>query len=88
MTAETESPLKRLIEAGNDLIAEGLAACKRDNPTAGAAVMAHAAAGAVPRLTIETHPEKTTVAFHLVHDEGDPLYVFRFDLKRVPDAKH
>ena len=88
MTAEIESPLKRLIEAGNDLIEQGLAACKRDNPTAGAAVMAHVAAGAVPRLTIETHPEQTTVAFHLVHDEGEPLYVFRFDLKRVPGERH
>ena len=87
-TNENESPLKRLVEAGNDLIAQGLQLTERDNPVEHAKAMAFARAGAAHRLTIETRAEKATIAFDLVGADGGLVSLFRFDLKHVTNARH
>ncbi len=88
MTAETASPMARLLAAANDLIAEGLASCKRDNPTATATVMAHVASGAFPRIIIDTHPDITTVDFVLWGQDGEQLRVFQYRANPVDPLRH
>lgn len=89
MTAETASPLARLLEAGNDLIADALQSCERDNPDAHKDAMQFAKAGAIPRIIIETCDDLTTVDLLLIARDGsDFVRVFEYRAKRVPSARH
>ena len=81
-------PLKRLLAAGNDLIAEGMAACKRDNPAKHAKALEFAAAGAFPRIIIDTHPGLTTVDFVLWGQDGELQRIFQYRVESVNPVLH
>jgi len=88
VTENTDSPLKRLIEAGNDLIAEGMAALKHDNPDGHAAALAFDKPGTLHRLFIDSLGDETTIDFVLYDKDGEMLRVLQFCAKRINPLRH
>lgn len=88
-TNENESPLKRLLDAGNDLIAEGMANCHRDDPQRTAAAIEAERAGAFPRLIVDTMAHGlTTVDLVLCQPDGEILRLFQFRAQRKRETGH
>jgi len=89
MTSETKSPLTRLLAAANDLIAAGMANCRRDNPERTAEAIEAERAGAFPRMIIDTMAHGlTTVDLVLCKPDGEMLRLFQFRAQRVSPDTH
>ena len=84
MNEKQSSPLTRLIEASNELIADTMPLVARDNPKGHAAAMLFLEAGAVPNLIIESRSDVIIVGLSLIdEDNGDLVKVFEQRAARV-----
>lgn len=70
-----------LLHCCNTVIADALAQIEKDSPDKHKAVLQFAEAGAIPRLTIETHSDLTTVGLALV-GANETVAVFEYRSKR------
>lgn len=61
---ETEL-IAALLDAANLLIAIGMERIGRESPERHKAIIEVSAAGAIPKLIIETHPDLTTINLHI-----------------------
>lgn len=84
----TTSPTSRLIEAANELIAEGLQQIGQDDPGKHKALIEYAAAGAIPRLLIESLPGLVVVSLTVTGADGESIRAFEYRVKRVNPLRH
>lgn len=85
--SDQNQPINLLLDAAQSLIAEGMGRIRLESPEEHAAIIEFAQAGAIPRMTIETHPTMTTVSLTLNRDGGG-VHVFKFCLERAQSLLH
>lgn len=71
-----------VLDACNALITDALTQIASDDPAKHSAVLEFAKAGGIPRLTIETRPDLTTIGLTLI-GEDDSVRIFEYRTKRV-----
>lgn len=76
-----------LLDTANQLIAESLQKISHEEPEKHKAVIEFAVSGAIPRLTIETHPGLTTIGLTLNRDGGG-VNVFLINTVRTQTSLH
>jgi hypothetical protein len=84
---QESSLISLLLDTCNQLIAEGMQKIEYDEPEKHQVILEFAAAGATPRITIETHPGLTTTSFTLNHDGGG-VHVFQIRTVRAMKSLH
>jgi hypothetical protein len=87
MLPDKPSPLNRLIESANDLIASAMAQIEQGEPAKHKALMDFVEGGAVPRLLIESPPGQIKARLTLGRD-GDDITVFEWRLNHVDAVRH